>query len=474
MSKDDVYAALERARARDLAWRSGRAFAYVYDGGSDVEEVGKRAYAAFLTENGLDPTVFPSLLQFENDLTAMARAHLGGDERVVGSFTSGGTESIVLAVKTAREWFRATRAGAATPQMVLPITAHAAFFKAAHYLGVEAVPVAVDATTFRADPAAMGAAITDRTMLLVASASSYAHGVVDPVREIAALAHERGVLCHVDGCIGGFLLPYFRRLGATVPDFDFRVPGVTSMSMDFHKYALCPKGASIVLYRDKALRQHQIYACSSWTGYTMVNTTVQSSKSGGPLAAAWAVLHHVGDDGYLRIAEGLLRAKEAIVAGIAAIPGLRVLSAPEMSLVAFASDELSVFQLADAMKKRGWYLQPQLGYGPSPANVHLSIQPSNVPHVDALLTDLAAATAQLRGAPRPELAPMAAAIAAEIGADATGEAMARIVAMTRGAGDGPTPDEMADTNHLLDALPRELREKLLVAYVNEMFTPTSG
>ncbi len=474
LDRATVFAALEQAREKDLAWRKGRAYAYVYDGGKEIEEVGKHAYMAFLTENGLDPTVFPSLLQFENDLAAMARAHLGGDEHVVGNFTSGGTESIMLAVKAARDHFRELHPGVAgKPELVLPITAHAAFFKAAHYLDVTAVPVPVNPDTFRADPAQMRAAITERTMMLVASASSYAHGVVDPVREIAALAAERGLLCHVDGCIGGFLLPYFRRLGAEVPDFDFRVPGVTSMSMDFHKYALCPKGASIVLYRDKALRRHQIYACSSWTGYTMVNNTIQSSKSGGPMAAAWAVLQFVGDAGYLRIAKDLLATQRALVAGIRAIPGLRVLGEPEMTLVAFASEELSVFQLCDAMKKRGWYIQPQLAYGSSPANVHLSIQPGNVQWTEALLSDLRAAVEELRGRPQPDLAPMAQALTAQIEADPSGQAMANIVAMTRGSGDGPTPDEMADTNHLLDALPRPLQERLLVEYVNEMFVPSS-
>jgi len=228
-----------------------------------------------------------------------------------------------------------------------------------------------------------------------------------------------------------------------------------------------------VLYRDKALRRHQIYACSSWTGYTMVNNTIQSSKSGGPMAAAWAVLQFVGDAGYLRIAKDLLATQRALVAGIRAIPGLRVLGEPEMTLVAFASDELSVFQLCDAMKKRGWYIQPQLAYGSSPANVHLSIQPSNVQWTEALLKDLRAAVEELRGRPQPDLAPMAQALTAQIEADPSGQAMANIVAMTRGSGDGPTPDEMADTNHLLDALPRPLQERLLVEYVNEMFVPSS-
>jgi sphinganine-1-phosphate aldolase len=308
LTKEAVFSSLQDARKSDVPWRDGKLYAYVFDGGKEVEEVGKRAYLEFLSENGLDPTAFPSLLRFENDLVDMARRHLGGGDDIVGNFTSGGTESIILAVKTARDWFKARHPEVTTPELIVPITAHAAFHKAAHYLGVKAVSIAVDPETFRADVDAMRAAINERTMMLVGSASSYAHGVVDPIRAIAELAKERGLLCHVDGCIGGFLLPYFRRLGQTMDDFDFRLPGVTSMSMDFHKYALCPKGASVVLYRGEELRRHQIFACSDWTGYTMVNNTIQSTKSGGPMAAAWAVMQFVGEEGYLAYAKGLLEA----------------------------------------------------------------------------------------------------------------------------------------------------------------------
>lgn len=470
--KDEVLAALEDKRRDDLAWRGGRAFAYVYDGGPAVEELAKKAFVAFMSENGLDPTAFPSLLRFENDLVGMARAHLGGDDEVRGSFTSGGTESILCAVKAARDHARKTR-GIARPEMIVPVTAHAAFHKAGHYFGVRVVTTPIDPETMRADVAAMRAAVTPDTILLVASASGYAHGVVDPVRAIAALAAERGLLCHVDGCIGGFVLPYFARFDASVPDFDFRVPGVTSMSMDFHKYALTPKGASVVLYRSAELWRAQFFACASWTGYTMVNSTVQSTKSGGPLAAAWAVLHHVGDDGYERIMRGLYDAKEAIVAGIRAIPGLYVLGAPEMCLVGFASRELSVFRLADAMHTRGWHVQPQLAYGGSPENLHITIQPSNVPHVASFLADLRAAVAEVRAAPAGDAgaAEMARALATELSGPG-GEAMLPTLLDGLGIGSsGKLPARMADVNTLLNALPRDVQERLLVHVVGRLFTP---
>ncbi len=285
-SREQVLSRLEAFRAGDMPWRDGRTWAYVYDPGREAESLIKEAYASYLSENALDPTVFPSALRMENEIVAMAATHLAGDASVVGNFTSGGTESILLAVKAAREWARAERPELDEPEIVLPETAHAAFHKACHYLGVRAVPAAVDAASFRADPDAMRAAISPRTILLVGSAVSYAHGVVDPIPEIARLAQERGLLCHVDACIGGFLLPYFRRLGGDHPDFDFRVPGVTSISLDLHKYAFAAKGASTILYRDAALRRHQLWACSSWSGYTLINATVQSTKSAGPVAGA--------------------------------------------------------------------------------------------------------------------------------------------------------------------------------------------
>ncbi len=469
--REAILSSLEQARAHDVPWRDGKLYAYVFDGGREIEEIGKHAYMAYLSENGLDPTTFKSLLTFENDLVDMARRHLGGDEKVVGNFTSGGTESIILACKTAREAFRAKHPGV-RPQIVVPATAHSAFHKAAYYLDVDIVSTDVDPETFRAVPAAMKAAITDRTMLIVASACSYAHGVVDPVREIAAIALERGILCHVDGCMGGFLLPYFRRLGQPVEEFDFRVPGVTSMSMDFHKYGLCPKGASVVLYRDERLRQHQIFACADWSGYTMINNTIQSSKSGGPMAAAWAVLQFVGDEGYLEFAKGLMRARDEIVAGIAKIEGLRVMGKPEMSLVAFTSDELSVFAIADEMKARGFHVQAQLRHGVSKENIHVSIQPSNVKWSGELLAALAASVAAVRaagGGPKPPVE-MGALLAQQIQADTTGEGLNNLIAMLGGGG-GETPAAMAELNALINELPPRARERLLVAFVGQMFTP---
>ncbi len=474
MPRDELFARLEAFRGHDVDWRSGRTWAYVYDPGREAEEVVKQAFSSYLSENGLDPTAFPSALALENEVVAMAIAHLHGDENVVGTFTSGGTESIILAVKAARDRARRLRPEVRVPEMVLPDTAHAAFHKAAHYLDVKPVVVPSHPTTFQADVDQVRAAIGDSTILLVGSAISYAHGVVDPIRELGALALERGLLLHVDGCMGGFLLPYLKRLGEPIPDFDWRVPGVTSISMDLHKYAFAAKGASVVMYRDRELRGHQIYACAGWTGYTVVNPTVQSTKSAGPLAAAWAVLNYLGDEGYLGLARAMRDATRRICAGIERIPALRLLGRPHMNLIAFASDEVSVFHVADEMRERGWFVQPQLAFGASPENLHLSINPASARWVDAFLGDLAASVEAARALPSGELSAAIRSAVADIDPSRlSADEFARLLAFAGVTGEG-LPRRMAGINEMMNALAPPMRAALLIEYVNRLYEPARG
>lgn len=470
LAETDLFARLDEFAKADLPWREGKTLAYIYDGGPDVERVAKRAYMQFLTENALDPTVYPSLARMERELMGYAAAHLGGDQAVVGNFTSGGTESCLLAVKTARDWLRAKKPEVKTPEIVLPVTAHAAFHKGADYFGLKKVLVPVDAKSFKAIPAEIEKAITPDTALVVGSAVSYAHGVVDPIAAIGAIAQSRDVLFHVDGCIGGFILPYFRKLGADVPAFDFSVPGVTSMSMDWHKYAYCPKGASVVLYRDKALRRFQLFACTDWTGYAIVNPTILSSKSGGPLAAAWAVINYLGDAGYLALARRTLAATQGIVAGIRAIPGLRVLGEPEANLVAFTADDFPIFNVIDAMKTRGWYIQPQFGFHGSKPNIHLSIGQSALEKVEPFLKDLAAAVEEVRSLPP---SPLVAIVKAELAkadpAAPPDPAQLQMLMSAIGIGDGRLPARMADLNQILDVLPPAVTKGALTDFFNDLF-----
>lgn len=477
LEEDLLFERLHSFRAGDLDTKGGRTWAYVYDPGrADIDRVTKRALLDFYDENALDPTVFPSLLRIENEVIAMARAHLGGGPEVVGSFTTGGTESIMMAVKAARDRAREQRPDLTAPTMVLPVTAHAAFHKAAHYFEVEAISVPADTTTWKADVDAMAAACDDRTILLVGSAVSYAHGVVDPIPELGQLALDRGLLLHVDGCIGGFILPYLRRLGRDVTPFDFSVPGVTSISMDFHKYAYCPKGSSVVLYRDAELRRHQLYAKAAWTGYTVINTTFQSTKSGGALAATWAALNYVGDQGYLDIAERTIAAVDAIRAGIEQIPDLQVMVAPESNLVTLVSDTVNVFDVVDQMRTHRWYVQPQLGFAGSRENIHLSVGGASLPLVPELLADLAQACEEARANPTPPPDPAIVDLLHSIDpATLDGEAFDLLLAGA-GIGGAPgaapdVPDATAGINAILNVCPPELAERVLVEFFNRLYVP---
>lgn len=473
MPAPEVLERLEQYRAHDVDWRAGKLWAYVFDPGHEAEQLIKQAYMAYLSENGLDPTAFPSLARLENEVVALAIAHLRGDAAVVGNFTSGGTESCMLAVKAARDWARSRRPELHTRKgkIVLPTTAHAAFHKAAAYLDLEVVAVDVDPDTYKANVAAMADAIDEDTIMLVGSAVSYAHCVVDPIEELAAVAMERGLWLHVDACMGGFLLPYFRRLGREVPDFDFAVSGVSSISMDLHKYAFAAKGASVVLYRDRELRRHQLFVCANWTGYTMANTTIQSSKSGGPIAAAWAILHHLGDAGYLQLAASVLDATERVINFVDAHPDLRLLGTPDMNHVAIASDTMSIFRIADAINARGWFMQVQLSYRNSPANMHICINPANLPVLDKLLADIRDAIEDARDAkPNPTIAqlrPMLALIDIARLDGATLRGMMQMAGLKPGGGGAIN----ADINELFDTLPPAARARVVAEFMNELFVP---
>lgn len=469
-SEAEIFDALDTYKQNDAPWRTGRTFAYVYDPGPDVEAVAKRAYMLYLTENGLDPTAFPSMLRLENEVVGFALDHLSAPAGAVGNFTSGGTESCMLAVKTARDHARAAKPHITAPEIILPVTAHAAFHKGAHYLGLKKVLVPVDPVTFKADPAAIEAAITPNTIQIVASAVSYAHGVLDPIPEIGAIAQKHGLLFHVDGCIGGFLLPYFRRLGAPLHDFDFAVPGVTSMSMDFHKYAYCPKGASVILHRSKDVRKFQIFTCAEYTGYTLINPTILSTKSGGPLAAAWAVINYLGDEGYLRFAGRIYSATQKIMAGIEAIPGLELLGRTDTNLVAFRSSEFSCFHLVDEMKTRGWLIQAQLGYMGSKDNVHLSIGQSNLEQVDEFLAALAESVEAARLIPASNSMAELTAEVAKLTPETFGpKTMSQLMAAA-GIDRSGSIKRSADINLILNALPPKISEAALTGFFNEMYS----
>lgn len=471
VDRDELYAMLESFKERDLAWRSGRVLAYTYGLDAEAEEVAKRAYMMYLGENGLDPTTFPSMHQLETRIVRMLADLLRGDDAVVGNCTFGGTESILCAVKTARDWARVHRPEVTAPEMIIPLTAHGAFHKAAEYLGVTAVTAPFNPHSFQADVDAMADLITPNTILLVGSAPGYAQGVVDPIPAIAALAESRGLLCHVDGCVGGIHLSFMRRMGSvTFPDFDFSVPGVTSISVDMHKYGYAPKNISTVLYRNKELRRHQIFACRRTTTYALINPTVLSTKSGGPLAGAWAVLNFLGEGGYREIVSSVNACTRRMVEGINAIPGLRVLGEPDMCMFSFTSDDFNIFQLADDMRDRGWYVQPQFSTELSPPNLHITVTQSSIPHVEALLKDLAESAEAMQNHPEPiDLAAVRAQVQTMLASLEGGpEAIAQLAAVA-GLQGTDLPEHMALINSVMDALPDALAETILTEFMNDLY-----
>jgi glutamate/tyrosine decarboxylase-like PLP-dependent enzyme len=466
----DPLARLRRLQAADLPVHGGRTLAYVYDSGlPDVDAVGREAVAAYAGSNGLDPTAFPSLLQMENELVGLACRLLDAPDTAVGTVTSGGTESVLLAVQAARD----ARPDVTRPRMVLPATAHAAFHKAAHYFGVEPVVVPVGAD-FRADADAMAAALDESTVLVVASAPSYAHGVVDPVGPIGAAAAAAGVRCHVDACIGGWILPYAARLGRDVPPWTFAVDGVTSISVDTHKYAYAPKGTSLLLHRTPALRRPQFFASAAWPGYTMLNSTMQSTKSGGPLAGAWAVTQAIGDDGYAALTARVLEAVDLVVAGVERLPQLRLVARPDSTLVALSTDDtLDPFTLTDELVARGWYVQPQLSFAGLPATVHLSLSAATLPHVPELLDALGAAVdAAVAAGPvavDPGIADFVRSLDATTLTDEEFDGLLQFAGLA--GGDAALPERMAPVNALLDLASPSTREAVLVAFLDRLSRP---
>ncbi|QRK04273.1 aspartate aminotransferase family protein [Archangium violaceum] len=396
LSHQDVLARMREMRTEDAHWKEGRTWSLVYNAGEDVRRVAAEAYTEFMSENGLSPLAFPSLRRFESEVLAIAAELFHGDT-ATGTMTSGGTESILMAVKTARDFALAER-GISEPEMVMPASVHPAFQKAAHYFGVKPINVPVG-PDFRADMAAMRAAINPRTALVVGSAPSYPQGVIDPISELAALAQEKGVFFHVDACLGGFLLPFAKRLGYDIPDFDFAVPGVTSLSADLHKYGYAAKGASIVLYRTPELRRYQFFTYTGWSGGIYASPSMAGTRPGGAIAAAWAVLKYLGEEGYLRLARTVLDTAKVLREGIAAIPGLELLGKPSLSVFAFSSKTLDIYALGDAMEARGWKLDRQM----RPPALHLMVTPAHAAVVEPFLADLRACAAHLAsGEPAPD------------------------------------------------------------------------
>lgn len=391
---------LEAAKAGDIDWRRGRAAVYVHFAGDDVAQVAKDAYALYFSENALgSANAFPSLKQLESDLVGMTLDLLHAPASARGNVTSGGTESIFLAVKAARDWARANKPAIRAPRIVAPWSAHPAFDKAAHTLcmEVERTPIGPD---FRADPDAMEAAVDERTVMIIGSAPAFPHGVVDPIEDIAAIARRHDLWCHVDACVGGFSLPFVAKLGHPVPPFDFAVPGVVSMSADLHKYGFTAKGASTVLYVDEGRQLFQAYEFDRWPRGRYFTHNFTGTRPGGAIAAAWAVMNYLGEDGYLDINRRILATRERIRAGVEAL-GMQVWGEPAMGVFAYGGPEVDMFALGAELSKDGWLV----GHLREPPGIHLMLTLAHEPIVDEYLAavgrGVAACATSVTRAPAP-------------------------------------------------------------------------
>ncbi|MEG3616748.1 pyridoxal phosphate-dependent decarboxylase family protein [Isoptericola haloaureus] len=500
-SPETVLERLTALRAHDAPTHGGHVLSYVYDSGEpELDRLAGEAIRAMQPVNGLDPTTFGSVAALERDLVGFTRDLLGGDDEVVGTVTSGGTESCLLAVKTARDaWLAAhgLRPGEARPRLVLPTTAHAAFRKAAHYFGLETDLVPVTATgevTAAAVAERVSGPAAHDVALVVVSAPSYPHAALDPVADVAAVAADAGVPVHVDACIGGMALPFWPDL----PDWDLRVPGVTSLSVDLHKYGYAPKGVSVLLQRGRDRQRGQYFATTRWPGYPVVNPTLLGSRSGGPLAAAWAIVQALGHEGFAELAGRSRRATDALRDAVGAVEGLRVVGDPVGPLLAVATDDavpadrrVDPHRWADAATAHGWVLQAQPAYSQDdgtrlPHTTHLTVTPVTESVLGELVPALEAAADAVRGEPRPDATALLAALPAA-GAPADGvpgadpgtldaETAAGLLGAlgldaSRLGDDGPGVGPMAPLLAAVEALPAPVAERLLTELLARLVEP---
>lgn len=500
----DILARLQGLRDADAPTHGGHVLSYVYDSGlAELDELAAAAIRMVQPVNGLDPTTFTSVATMEREVLDFARRVLHGDGDVVGTVTSGGTESCLLAVKTARDTWRAAHPDAGTPRLLAPVTAHAAFQKAAHYFGLE-----LDLVRVGADGVCDGPAMIERmgedVALVVVSAPSYPHAALDPIIVVAAAAAERGIACHVDACIGGFVLPWLDG----VPPWDFRVDGVTSVSADLHKFGYAPKGASVLLQRGRDRQRAQYFATTRWPGYPVVNPTMLGSKSAGALAASWAIIRALGEEGYAALAGNCARSTAALRTVVKGIEGLRVVGDPVGPLFAVATDEsmpadrrVDPHHWADQVRTHGFLLQPQPGLlQPDgvrlPSTTHLTITPVTEAVLPELSAALVTAADEVRGLPAVSAADVLAALPTEavaafstpdadpldsetawallgsIGlAPAGADAASGAVVAESGGGAAALPDRLAPFLALVEALPAPLTERLLTELLARLIEP---
>lgn len=368
--------------AGDAKWREGKTAVYVFNAGEDVAQVQKEAYTLYMSENGLGPLAFPSLKQMEDEVVGMGLKLLHAPENARGTITSGGTDSITMAVKAARDYARSEKGLSGPANLVAPFSAHPAFDKAAKLMDIEVrrVPVRKD---LLADVSAMANACDSNTVMLVGSAPSFPYGLIDDIGALSELAVSQGLWLHVDACVGGYIAPFVRMNGTDIPPFDFELPGVHSMSADLHKYGYCAKGASTVLFRDESLYEFMVFDCNDWPGGRMITPTLAGTRPGGAISAAWAVMNYLGVAGYKTKQKLVTDARETVETDVRKL-GFEILGEPRLGIVAFTHPTVDVFAIYRNMYRKGWFTSLTT----DPPALHLMLSPFHNEVTDQYLADL--------------------------------------------------------------------------------------
>jgi len=385
ISKEEIKNQLQLFKSKDADWKRGRTFSLVFYPGEEVANLLAESYQSFFFENALNPSVFQSLKKMESEVISMTCSLLNAPENAAGSMTSGGTESIMCAIKAAKKYAKDNNKNLKKPNIVIPATAHPAFLKAAYYFELEVRLVNCSGFDLQPDLTDFRSKIDENTIMILGSSPAYPHGYIDPIKEISEIALEKNLWMHVDACVGGYILPFLEQIGEEVPIFDFRLTGVRSISLDIHKYGYGAKGSSAVVYRDREYRKKQYYVYTEWSGGLYASPSFSGSRSGGTIAAAWAIMNHLGLPGYQKMARETQDASKKIQTAINSIDGIEVNGKPYGPIFSFRSTgKIDIYQLGDELTELGWHLDRQM----EPPSLHLTVSHGNVAYADEFISDL--------------------------------------------------------------------------------------
>ncbi|XP_061692714.1 sphingosine-1-phosphate lyase 1 [Syngnathoides biaculeatus] len=349
----------------EVQWQTGCVSGAVYWGDETLTKLLVKVYGDFAWSNPLHPDIFPGVRKMEAEVVRMACTLFHGGPNSCGTVTSGGTESILMACKAYRDM--AYERGVKYPEILAPVSVHAAFDKAAHYFGMKLVHIPLNTKTMQVDVKAMKRAINKNTAMLVCSAPQFPHGIMDPIEDVAKLAVHYNLPLHVDACLGGFLIVFMAKAGYSLAPFDFRVKGITSISADTHKYGYAPKGSSVILYSDKKYRHYQYFVAPDWQGGIYASPSIAGSRPGGIVAACWATMMHMGENGYVDATRKIIHVARKIKTEVRKMKGVFVFGDPQVSVVAIGSNDFDIFRLSNALTSKGWNLNT-LQY---PSSIHI-------------------------------------------------------------------------------------------------------